>query len=212
MFTGTLPETTQKSLAVLGSCDCLPTGTYMAGGSGLALYLGHRISIDFDFFTPVSFNQETLAKNLSKYASFKVTSISPDTLLGIFNDTKFSIFRYQYPLINPTKKCLGVNVADKKDIGAMKIAAVMDRGTKKDFIDLFFLSKEGVSLDECLQNYDKKYGVLASNLYSIVTSLAYFVQAEESEMPKMLKNISWGEVKKFFEDESVRLANTFLKR
>ncbi len=211
MFTGTLPDNAQKSLAILGANNCLPPKTYLAGGSGLALYLGHRISVDFDFFTPISFNQESLAKNLSQYGKFTVTSISPDTLLGVFNDTKFSIFRYQYPLISETTDCLGVDVANRKDIGAMKIAAVMGRGTKKDFIDLYFLSKDEASLDDCLNYYNRKYGALASNLYSIITSLAYFTQAEESEMPKMLKEVSWDEVKKFFENESIRLADKFLK-
>jgi len=211
MFTGTLPENAQKSLAILGASNPLPPKTYLAGGSGLALYLDHRISVDFDFFTSESFDQESLAKDLSKVGKFSVTSISPDTLLGIFNDTKFSIFRYQYPLVFETSECLGIKVANIKDIGAMKIAAIMGRGTKKDYIDLYFLSKEGTSLDDCLKYYDEKYGALASNIYSIVTSLTYFNEAEGTEMPKMIKDISWEDVKKFFQNESVRLAKKLLK-
>jgi hypothetical protein len=207
MFTGTLPENAQKSLAILGANNCLPPKTYLAGGSGLALFLGHRVSVDFDFFTSESFNQEELAKSLAKYGKFDVSSISKDTLLGIFNDTKFSIFRYQYPLIFETSECLGINVADKIDIAAMKIAAIMGRSTKKDFIDLYFLAQEGISLRDSLKYYDQKYGVLASNLYSIITSLVYFTEAEGTEMPKMIKEVSWEDVKRFFEKESVGLTN-----
>ncbi len=198
-------------MAVLGKSKCLPPQTYLAGGSGLALYLGHRISVDFDFFTPLSFNQETLASILATFGSFTVTTIDADTLLGVFDETKFSIFRYQYPLLYPTNDCNGIQVADKRDIAAMKIAAVMDRGTKKDFIDLYFLSKEGISLQDSLTYYDKKYGSLANNLYSIVKSLTYFVDAEESEMPKMIKPVSWTEVKKYFQRESIYVADSFLK-
>jgi len=206
MFTGTLPAPAQKSLAVLGKSNCLPPQTYLAGGSGLALYLGHRISVDFDFFTPEHFNQETLAATLSEHGNFTTTSINPDTLLGVFDETKFSIFRYQYPLLFPTNDCQGIQVADKQDIAAMKIAAVMDRGTKKDFIDLYFLAKDGITLADSLKLYDKKYGSLASNAYSILKSLTYFVDAEESEMPKMLIPTDWGSVKEYFQTETKKLA------
>lgn len=97
-------------------------------------------------------------------------------------------------------------------LGAMKIAAVMDRGTKKDFIDLYFLSKSGISLESCFEYYEKKYKALANNLYSIITSLSYFVDAENSEMPKMIDKVSWGEVKVFFEKEAVRLGKKYLEK
>lgn len=209
MFTGTLPVDAQKSLAILGKARCLPGQTYLAGGSGLALHLGHRLSVDFDFFTPESFNQETLAKDLSEQGKFLITRTAPDSLLGVFENTKFSLFRYKYPLISEPTDCLGIEVASKIDIGAMKIAAIMDRGTKKDFIDLYFLSKDKLSLDDCLDCYHQKYGALANNIYSIVTSLSYFDQAEESEMPKMLKPVFWKDIKTFFEREAVRLAKKY---
>lgn len=213
MFTRTLPAPAQKSLAVLGKSNCLPPQTYLAGGSGLALYLGHRISVDFDFFTPEHFNQEMLASTLSEHGNFTTTSINPDTLLGVFDETKFSIFRYQYPLLFPTNDCQGIQVADRADIAAMKVAAVMDRGTKKDFIDLYFLAKDGITLADSLKLYDKKYGSLASNAYSILKSLTYFVDAEESEMPKMLIPTDWENVKKYFQTETKKLAkDTFTSK
>lgn len=93
----------------------------------------------------------------------------------------------------------------------MKLVAVMERGTKKDFIDLYFLANQaGITLDQSLRNYDKKYQKLAGNIYSLVRSLSYFVEAEQSEMPPMLKKISWEEVKRFFQSEAKRLAKTKL--
>jgi len=210
MFTRTLPAPAQKSLAVLGKSNCLPPQTYLAGGSGLSLYLGHRISVDFDFFTPQNFNQEMLATALSQSGQFTTTSINPDTLLGVFDETKFSIFRYQYPLLFPTNDCQGIQVADKRDIAAMKIAAVMDRGTKKDFIDLYFLEKDGITLTDSLKLYNRKYGSLASNAYSILKSLTYFVDAEESEMPRMVVPVVWDAVKKYFQEATKKLAKEIL--
>lgn len=208
MFTKTLSREAQKSLAILGK-GVLPKGTYMAGGSALALHFGHRISVDFDFFTNLPFSSQDLEKKLKKLGNFETKTVLSDTLLGTFNKVQFSMFFYQYPLVFPLQDFLAIEIADPKEIGAMKIAAVMDRGTKKDFIDLFFLSKKGTSLEECLKNYDKKYKLLTNNLYSIITSLSYFIDAEASEMPVMLEKVSWKEIKSFFEKEAVHLGKKF---
>lgn len=207
MFTGTLPLSAQKSLALLGQFKCLPKNTYLAGGSGLALHLGHRVSVDFDFFTPHAFDQRKIAKILEKTGSFTINQIATDTLLGVFESTKFSLFRYEASIISKPTSLWGIKVASPQDIGAMKIAAVMDRGTKKDFIDLYFLTNQAkITLDNCLDNYELKYQKLANNIYSILRSLSYFDDADQSEMPKMLKKVSWEEVKKFFQSETKRLA------
>lgn len=207
MFAGTLPISAQNALALLGKTQVLPKGTYLAGGSGLALHLGHRISVDFDFFTPNHFDQEELTQKLAAAGNFIVDQVAPDTLLGTFEKTKFSIFRYQHDLLFSPSSLWGISIASPQDIGAMKIVAMMERGTKKDFVDLYFLANQAnISLDQSLKNYDKKYQKLANNIYSIVRSLSYFVEAEQSKMPPMLKKVSWQEVKKFFESEAKRLA------
>jgi len=211
MFTKTLSDDAQKSLAILGK-DVLPKGAYLAGGSALALSFGHRISVDFDFFTNISFSSFDLEKSLKNLGKFETKTVLSDTLLGTFNGVKFSIFYYNYPLLFPVQEFLGVNIADPKDIGAMKIAAVMDRGNKKDFIDLYFLNKKGISLEECFEIYDRKYKTLENNFYSIITSLSYFTDAEISEMPLMIEKISWKEIKTFFEKETVRLGKKYLQK
>lgn len=91
----------------------------------------------------------------------------------------------------------------------MKIQALGDRGTKRDFIDLFFLSKI-YSFDEMLKFYDQKYGDLDDKLYHLVRSFDYFADAETEKLPKTLINASWVEVKKFFHQESMRLSTSYL--
>lgn len=83
----------------------------------------------------------------------------------------------------------------------MKIDAIGMRGMKRDFIDLYFICHAGMSLKESLSFYNRKYGKLISNIIHIQKSLVYFVDAEISEMPRMLKPCKWGEVKRFFEKE-----------
>lgn len=210
MFESTLPDNAQNALALLGKNKILPAQTYLAGGTSLALQIGHRISVDFDFFTPTTFNQEILSQGLSEIGKFESKNQAPNTLLGKFENISFSIFTYKYPLISELSIWNKINLAGLKDIGAMKIAAIMDRGTKKDFIDLYFLNNQGLSIDALLDMYDQKYQLLDNHLYSIIKSFGYFEQAEESEMPPMLKDVSWEEIKKFFEHESLRLARKFI--
>lgn len=211
MFTNTLSGDAQKALAILGEGKILPDKTYLAGGSSLALQFGHRISVDFDFFTPSSFVGEQIQKNLEKAGRFVFQEADEkDTLLGVFNKVKFSLFRYPYQLIFPSTIFLGVSLANPKDIAAMKLAAIMDRGTKKDFIDLFFLIKKGISIENSFDYYDKKYKALANNVYSLVTSLSYFVDAEKTKIPEMIEKVDWEEVKEFFRKETIRLADKYI--
>ncbi len=211
MFTGTLSQNAQDALALLGNAKCLPAKTYLAGGSALALHYGHRISVDFDFFTPTAFKGEIIMKSLQSIGTFVFQEAAEkNTLLGLFNRVKFSLFFYNYPVLFNPVLFQGISILDPRDIAAMKIAAVMDRGTKKDFIDLLFLTKKGITLEDAFQYYDRKYKALANNLYSIITSLSYFEDADNSDMPEMIEKISWNEVKKFFQKEVIRLSHTYL--
>lgn len=210
MFTNTLPQNAKNALAILGKNRSLPENVYLAGGSALALQYGHRISVDFDFFTPTKFHAQKIAENLAKIGNFTIEETTEDTLLGDFEKVRFSLFLYQYPLIVKPLSLEGIAIASAQDIGAMKLAAIMDRGTKKDFVDLYFLAKKGISLENSLKYYDQKYQALTSNIYSLLKSLTYFIDAEKTEMPIMLEKVPWEEIMTFFEKETVRLAKIYL--
>ncbi|MDO8609113.1 MAG: nucleotidyl transferase AbiEii/AbiGii toxin family protein [bacterium] len=212
MFTTVLSPDAQNALAILGKEKCLPENTFLAGGSSLALQFGHRISVDFDFFTPSHFVGKEIIKKLKEAGTFELQEAAEkNTLLGLFNSVKFSLFLYEYPLIDLSILWNGVNLASPLDISAMKLAAVMDRGTKKDFIDLYILNKNGITIDKSFEIYEEKYKSLSNNLYSLIKSLSYFDDAERLEMPQMIEKISWDEVKKFFESEVIRLSDKYLK-
>ncbi len=178
---------------------------YLAGGTALALQLGHRLSEDLDFFTQEEFDENILSTSLIKIHSFKEDRRDWRTILGFIGKTKFSIFYYPYKLIEKPHEFKGIHVLGKKDIAAMKLHAISDRGVKRDFIDLFFLTKE-FSLDQIFNFYDKKYGSLEEKIYHFIKSLSYFDDAEPEKMPAMLKPTEWEEVKDFFRQESIRLA------
>lgn len=205
MFEQVLPGNTKTVLALLEKSEIIRKA-YLAGGTALALQLGHRISYDLDFFTQEEFDEQMLLPEIKKISDFHLERIAWRTILGKFKDVKFSIFYYRYPLLSAAKRFGMINITDIHDIVAMKIAAVASRGTKRDFVDLYFLCKETLSLTEAIRLYDKKYKNLAAAEIHIIKSLVYFEDADSDEMPKMLKACRWEEVKKFFEREVRRMA------
>lgn len=131
---------------------------------------------------------------------------SQGTVLGTFEGVRLSLFIYKYSLIAPLHKYLSLDIANIKDIAAMKIDAVASRGVKRDFVDLYFICKAGYRLAELLDYYDKKYGKLASTLIHIQKSLVFFEDAEPDQMPTMLEKVKWEEIKDFFETEIKKLS------
>ena len=211
MFKKVISKPTTVILALL-SKERFFKKAYFAEGTALALQLGHRLSYDLDFYIKEKFNELALLEKLKKIADFQETTIDKQTILGDYPDVKFSIFYYKYPLLKKPKKFLGIDIVSIEDIGAMKIGAISGRGTKRDFIDIYFLIKKGFSLKQLLDFYDKKFDNL-SNIYPhIMKSLLYFKDAEEDEMPPMLKPCKWEKVKKYFLKETPKVLNAELRK
>lgn len=211
MFTKAVLPDTLRAIQLVSQIPIVQKA-YLAGGTALALQLGHRISIDLDFFTPDEFDERILSSSLGEFPEFVQEGTAWRTVWGRVGETKFSLFYYKYPLIGDTLPFEGLKLASKKDIAAMKIHAVSDRGTKRDFVDLYFLAQE-FGLDEILLFYDDKYGDLEEKAYHLIRSLDYFSDADNEPLdkaPKLLLDLSWDLVKKFFSKESMRLAKKYL--
>lgn len=210
MFTNAISNHTADTLALLGKSGILKDA-YLAGGTACALHLDHRFSFDLDFFTNKEFQTLVIVKQLEKLKGFSLTRTAKWTILGSFPQVKFSYFYYPYPLVEQTVQFSQIHIASLADIAAMKIAAICDRGTKRDFIDLYFIAKQKFSLDEVLDFYDKKYKKLTNNLYTILKSLRYFTDADPQDPPEMIKEVSWEEVKGFFTEEVKKLSRELLR-
>ena len=214
MFKEVLSKNAEKSLDLLGKSGLLKSA-YLAGGTALAIHLRHRYSYDFDFFTSKNFNENILVQRLKElFPNFILEKKERGTILGYLGKTRFSLFFYKHPLLFKTHKFLDINIADIKDIAAMKIAAIADRGTKRDFIDLYFILNEAkiMTLEKSLKLYDKKFKVLPQNKVHILKSLLYFENADKDQSPKMIKPIKWPKVKEFFIDEQKRLTKKLLTK
>ncbi|HEB62427.1 MAG TPA: hypothetical protein ENI82_04660 [Bacteroidetes bacterium] len=165
---------------------------YLVGGTSLSLQLGHRNSIDIDLFGSDYLDNIEILEILNRLG--KVTTLKQSKVIKIYevNGIKVDIVSYQYPWLEPAKVIEGIRLASKKDIAAMKLNAITGRGSKKDFIDLYFLLKE-YTLKEIMAFYNEKFKDGSSFL--VLKSLCYFEDADKQKMPKMYIDISWKEIK-----------------
>ncbi|MBC7226299.1 MAG: nucleotidyl transferase AbiEii/AbiGii toxin family protein [Thermoflexales bacterium] len=211
MLLQALPDNVQSLLKQLGR---LPTVAhfYLAGGSALALHLGHRISVDLDFFTPQNdYEHELLIQELQSVGRLLVRQQRPGTLNAVLEGTQVSFFIYPYPLLDPCQDLWGVRVAGVLDLALMKLAAIGQRGRKRDFIDLYFICHRGYTLETLLARMPEKFPRVEYPSYHLLRALAYFPDAEADEMPQMLVPCRWGQVKRFFRDEVRRLMKELLE-
>ena len=199
MFEEAISKQTAENLVLLGKSKILGSA-YLAGGTALALQIGHRISYDLDFFTDQKFKAQIFLKEMSRFKLYQHERVGWGTILGRLGNVKFSLFYYPYPLLRKPISFKNISIADIADISAMKIAAISERGTKRDFVDLYFILQK-ITLNEVFNFYDRKYQKLSSNSVHIKKSLVYFEDAEKDPTPKMIIPVSWGKVKTFFKKE-----------
>jgi len=171
-------------------------GFYLAGGTAVALHLGHRRSVDLDWFSGESLGDiMKLARALTEGVGFKAGRVAPGTLHGARSGVRLSFLEYFYPnLRKPSFLAeFGCRIASLDDLACMKLSAVAQRGSKKDFVDVYAILLEHRSLPDILKLYQKKYHI--SDISHLLTGLAYFDDAEEEPMPVMLWRVKWEDVK-----------------
>jgi predicted nucleotidyltransferase component of viral defense system len=167
---------------------------YLAGGTCLALLIGHRRSIDFDFFIPADFDTSAVVNKLTYLGSYKRDNEEKNTINGSLDGVRISFFGYRYNIIDDFRNHNNIRLAGLKDIAAMKIEAIAGRGSKKDFIDIYFLLQR-YTLNEIFEFHTLKYGTGLSNRYHHLKSLVYFTDADTEAMPLMIKPLNWDDVK-----------------
>lgn len=182
-------------------------GFYLAGGTGLALHLGHRFSVDLDFFSPNAAAVGPEARDALRQAfddpSLAVTYDTDGTFVATWRGVGISFFRLPlYPLVEPIIDVAGVPLASLEEIGAMKLAAAIDRGTRKDMVDLYFILRQ-TPIERIFQVAAVKYARVRTFAISAVRGLAYFEDAERLPMPHMIDPTPWPKMKKFLEHQAL---------
>ena len=165
----------------------------LVGGTALALHLGHRKSIDLDLFGDVEFEDINIAKLFNDFKSVITLKKSKNINIFSINNVKVDFVNYSYPWIQQQLLIDSLRLAGTEDIAAMKLAAITGRGSKKDFVDIYFLLQK-YSLRKMLDFYKIKY--FDGSEYLVIKSLTYFDDAEKDNGLEMLINVSWTTVKK----------------
>ena len=180
---------------------------YLAGGTALALQLGHRTSLDFDFNTSEKFDNKKIAKMLKKIPlSHELSEKQPEnTFLGKVNDISLSIFYYPYKLLKPLISVPPIMLAS---LAAMKTAAIVQRAKKRDFFDLYYLI-ENLGLDMILKSTYQKYPWYEDNDTLVKIALTYFAEADmDKEITKVTifdKSLTWDHVKKSLQKAALQI-------
>lgn len=170
----------------------------LVGGTALALQYGHRKSIDLDFFGTIDCDDDVLMKALKSVGTFKeIFPWSKNIKICSIDGIKIDIVNYSYGWIDSALNEDDITLASPKDIAAMKINAIEGRGSKKDFIDVYFLLQH-YSLEELLKFYSLKYPDYS--MFRAIQSLGYFEDAEPQPMPKMFIEVDWNEIKHFISE------------
>ncbi|PIP27370.1 MAG: hypothetical protein COX30_02240 [Candidatus Moranbacteria bacterium CG23_combo_of_CG06-09_8_20_14_all_39_10] len=199
MYPETINKRTKSVLAKIAKLDFVQN-FYLAGGTALAIQLGHRESIDLDFFSREKFSAQKLKYELSKIGKLAVDYEDEDTLNGTLDDVKVSFFYYGYAQSFDLVKYENIFLADERDIAAMKIDTISARGSKKDFVDIYFLMQRH-SLSQLIGFFEEKYKNIRYNKLHILKSLIYFADANDNPDPLMLMDFDWEKIKTFLEQE-----------
>ncbi len=205
MFVNVLSPTARQNLATIAN-TALARRFYLAGGTAVALHLGHRFSYDLDFFTPEqSFPADLPRRELGHRGDLAVTQEDAGTFLGTFNGIRISFFIYPYSLLETPVELEGVPIAGLPDLTAMKLDAISSRGRKRDFIDLYQICQDVFPIEQAIQHFEQKYTGVNYSMVHLLKSLAYFEDAGDDPMPQMLTSLEWTDVRCFFEAETRRL-------
>ncbi|MBA4349021.1 MAG: hypothetical protein C0415_03410 [Thermodesulfovibrio sp.] len=174
----------------------------LGGGTALALHLGHRISVDLDFFTNADFKTESVVSGIRKTGHpFRIISEGEEHLIADVDGIKVSFLKYDYPFMDKPAIYKGIRIAGILDIASMKVIAICQRGTKRDFVDLFFILQD-MPFHKVAEHMVKRFGKERINPVHIGKSLVYFSDADSNPDPAYVKGkeLKWEIIKKFFKN------------
>jgi len=190
----TVSEPTLELLKTLMNDDLLKE-FFLVGGTALALQIGHRISIDLDFFNQSAFDENFLIAELESKYNFRLNYQSKNTLKGEIKDVKVDFITHNYPLSKPLIQEEGVRMASPEDIAAMKLNAIAGNGTRlKDFIDIAYLSST-ITLSQMVNAFEQKYA--SRNPSIALKALEYHQDVNFREIIEMVDNsYQWKNIEK----------------
>jgi predicted nucleotidyltransferase component of viral defense system len=175
----------------------------LVGGTALALQIGHRLSIDLDLFSPDPIDKESIINYLYQNYEFQIDNEGEQMLITTIQGIKVDFVKMNYKNLFPQKLINDVRLLDINDIAPMKLKAIVQRGSKKDFYDIYFLIKF-IPLTEIVALFKQKF--MAYDDFIVLKSLTYFDDADHNPDPMLLKDsISWTQIKDKIVEEVAKL-------
>ena len=184
---------------------------YLAGGTALSLQLGHRRSVDLDFFSPTEDIPTIRAVLEESLAAFQPTLADSawGNLVYLAKDVRVGFYGYGFPLVAPLVETENLRLASVKDIALMKLDTLLSRAARKDFYDLYFIC-QNIPLRQLLELAPKKYANVRDFEAQTVKRLVYFENAETDIDPYFFKPVSWQTVKEFFIQQAKEIGSSWL--
>lgn len=184
---------------------------YLAGGTALALQTGIRESFDFDFFIQNEFDENLLIQELESLGKLEVSVCRKGTVHAILDNVQLTFLYFPNELVAPkveVKEIAGLYLASVQDIAIMKLIAISQRGTKKDFFDLYYICNNfNIKIQDVLKMLNKKYEQNKINYSHIIQSLSYFEDAEDENLPKVFIDYNWNTIKQYYINEQKIIYN-----
>lgn len=184
---------------------------YLAGGTALSLQLGHRRSVDLDFFSPTE-DIPTIRPVLEEaLAEFHPTLADSawGNLVYLAKEVRLGFYGYGFALVAPFVELENVKLASVEDIALMKLDALLSRATRKDFYDLYFICQK-IPLRQILDLAPRKYANVRDFEVQTVKRLVYFEHAEADLDPVLLQPVSWQVVKEYFTQQAKEIGKGWL--
>jgi len=210
--TGILPPSTLRAMDFLAEAEWLSgSGWYLAGGTALALHVGHRSSEDLDFFTS---EKDFVAGDVLRHLSgsdWKTDLARDGTIWTEYLGAKVSFIAYPFFIPLCERAMYGrIAVADPRDIAVMKVIALSQRGRKRDFVDIYWYSIHKEPLLDVVKRLPRQYPGVAHDYHHILKAMLYFEDAEEDPMPKIHFDADWKTIKQYFKQEVPKIAGELL--
>ncbi len=185
---------------------------YLAGGTALSLQIGHRLSVDLDFFSPTEDIPSIRLQLEFALAQFQSTlaDSSWGNLVFLSKNIRVGFYGYGFSLVSPVIDSEGIRLASVEDIALMKLDAMLSRAAKKDFYDLYFICQT-INLRQLLDKSEIKFPSVRDFETQVIKRLIYFENAENESDPILLKKVSWQAVKKYFTNQVKEIEQSWLQ-
>ena len=187
---------------------------YLAGGTVLALQVGHRKSVDLDFFSQTDEVHERTRQRIIRAIAERDGQVIENVdgnLVLLADDVRVGFFSYGYKLLEPFEQVENVNLASMLDIGLMKLDAVIGRGSRRDFFDLYVVAEQ-YPLEELLQAGARKYPTSRDFALMAVESFVLFENAERDIQPELMIDVTWDKVREYFSEQAKLLGKKWFRK